>query len=101
MPATSSYGSIGRRAMPRRRKSAILDRREPLGARSPGRIVSPAAFLRIEGSPSRATGLPRLHPPSHRPGDLAQAASTSCTMPWIPHVMVVDDDPRVLDSLFP
>src|SRR4051794_19361677 len=22
-------------------------------------------------------------------------------MPWIPHLMVVDDDPRVLDSLIP
>src|SRR5690348_9732738 len=23
------------------------------------------------------------------------------TMPWIPHLMVLDDDPRVLDSLVP
>src|SRR3954469_2940217 len=28
-------------------------------------------------------------------------ANESCTMPWIPHLMVVDDDPRVLDSLVP
>src|SRR5687768_8582409 len=32
---------------------------------------------------------------------VAHALQARSPMPWIPHLMVLDDDPRVLDSLVP